>query len=302
MFGYFHSSTIEQLDAARFFLEVLFVLCGVGVAFGVAIEKDRFDLGWKVLVASLGMEIVFTVLIFNSDEEINRRQKTELAETQQRTEELRADNLALQQAMRPRHLAFNEYTLSSKTVTEAYEQLKAFRGTVALIQPVPDFEASVFARDIENTLNYLGWSARIVDGGVTHLPDLAFVDGVTIFLFPDTNGSANKGAALQKAIRVSAQEQGDEEVDVAPVVLVANGQKGYPYLDPPVPGAVLIRIGVRQFSPAFLDIQNRALERDVVKGSQRASDSSDHNARTLATKPPVFLQGIPTAPGEPRKP
>jgi hypothetical protein len=269
----------------------------VGVAVGVAIEKDRFDLGWKVLVASLGLEIVFTVLIFNSDEEINRRQKSELAETQQKTEELRADNLALQQAMRPRHLAFHEYTLSSVAVTEAYEQLKAFRGTVALIQPVPDFEASVFARDIENTLNYLGWNARIVDGGVTHLPDLAFVDGVTIFLFPDTNGNAGKGAVLQKAIRVSAQEQGDE-VDVAPIVLVTNGQKGYPYLDPPSPGAVLIRVGIRQFSSAFLDIQKRALERDVVKGSQRASENSDHNARTSATKAPVFLHGI----GEPRKP
>lgn len=301
MFGYFHNATIEQIDAARFLLEVFFVLCGVGVAIGVAIEKDRFDLGWKVLVASLGMEIVFTVLIFNSDEEINRRQKSELAETQQRTEELRADNLALQQAMRPRHLAFNEYTLSSSAVTEAYDELKTFRGTVALIQPVPDFEASVFAKDIESTLNYLGWNARIVDGGVTHLLDLAFVDGVTVFLFPDTNGNGNKGAVLQKAIRVSAREQGDEEVDVAPIVLIANGQKGYPYLDPTIPGAVLIRVGVRQFSPAFLDIQKRALERNAVKGSQSTSESSGHDARTSA-KPPVFLHGIPTAPGEPRKP
>ena len=302
MLYFINNMTVDQLEAGRFVLEVFFVLCGVGVAIGVAIEKDRFDLGWKVLVASLGMEIVFTVLIFNSDEEVNRRQKTELAETRQKTEELRADNLALQQAMRPRHLAFNEYTLSSAAVTEAYERLKAFRGTVALIQPVPEFEARLFAKDMENTLNYLGWDARIVDGSVTHVSDLSFVDGVTIFYFPSADGAADKGSEIQTAMRQLALEQGDEQVDVAPIAMVANGQKGYPYLEPPIPGAVLIRIGVRQFSPAFLDIEKRALERDVAKEPRKSvSEGGRNESGTSAPKTPVFLQGIPVTPVAPRK-
>lgn len=277
--------SIEQIEAVRLVLEILFVFSGLGVAVGVMLEKERFDLGWKVLVASLGIEIVFTVLIFNFDSEVSRRQQYELAETRQKTEELRADNLALQQAMRPRHISFNEYTLSSPAITKAFDQLKALRGTVALIQPVPDFEARIFAQDIENTLNYLGWKARIVDASMTHLSDLSFADGVTIFAFPDANGSAKQGEEIQKALRELIQDQGDNDVDAAPILLVANGQKGYPYLDPSSPGAVLIRVGVRQFSSAFLDIQKRALG-DLMKSSSE----------------PVLLKKIPTAPAEQQKP
>ncbi len=301
MLYFFKNLTIGQLESARLVLEVLFVLSGIGVAIGVALEKERFDIGWKVLVAALGIEIVFTVLIFNCDSEVSRRQEYELAETYQKTEELRADNLALQQAMRPRHISFNEYTLASAAVADAFERLKALRGTVALIQPVPDFEARLFAQDIENTLNYLGWNARIVDAGVTHLSDLSFVDGITIFTFPNASrpASNSNGAEVQAAMRALVQEDGEDDIDVAPIALVANGQKGYPYLDPPIPGAVLIRVGVRQFSPAFLAIQKRTLGGDWTKGSRPSASGKANGANgPPGGKEPVFLQPIPAAPAE----
>ena len=80
MFESIKNVTTEHLEAARLALEAMFVLSGMGVVIGVALERDRFDFGWKLLVSSLGVEIVFTVLIFMTDAEISRRQKAEIAE------------------------------------------------------------------------------------------------------------------------------------------------------------------------------------------------------------------------------
>jgi len=80
MFESIKNVTTEHLEAARLALEAMFVLSGMGVVIGVALERDRFDFGWKLLVSSLGVEIVFTVLIFMTDAEISRRQKAEIVE------------------------------------------------------------------------------------------------------------------------------------------------------------------------------------------------------------------------------
>jgi len=84
MFDFFKNPTIDQLESIKVALEVLFVISGIGVAVGVAIEKERFDPGWKLLVSSLALDVIFTGLIFAADARISQEQRSEIISLQKR--------------------------------------------------------------------------------------------------------------------------------------------------------------------------------------------------------------------------
>jgi hypothetical protein len=192
---------------------------------------------------------------------IGETAKAEAAKANERAEQLRADNISLQAGVRPRRLSFMGWTTNPERVAKIYEGLKPYAGTSVFIQVVPDFEAQMFAKDIASVLATNGWNVGFVTEKETRMPALSFSEGVFIFTLSDGKSQTEAGTALWTAMVGASHEMGAQPFEGAPIHEILDGPKpGYPQFDPPIT-AVFVRVGLRQLSSQFLEIQRRELAR-----------------------------------------
>lgn len=88
MLAYLDSVSTEQLESVRFISFGLLILANMGVVLGVVLEKEANppalkSKGWRILVVSLSIEILFSSLVFGIDSEISRQQKSEILRVRQ---------------------------------------------------------------------------------------------------------------------------------------------------------------------------------------------------------------------------
>ena len=186
------------------------------------------------------------------------------AEVNKRAEQLRADNLALQAGVRPRRLSFMGWTTWPERVAKIYDDLKLHAGTTVLIQVVPDFEAQLFAKDIAMVLEKNGLKPKFVTKKESHISDISFPEGITIFNLSDGKSKTHAAFMLWSAIMEVAVEMGTQPFGAAPSPIqeIDNEPKlGYPYFKPPITGVFII-VGTRKLTPQLLEMQQRELIRE----------------------------------------
>jgi hypothetical protein len=198
--------------------------------------------------------------------------KAEAAKANKRAEELRSDNIALQAGVRPRRFSFMGWTNNTERVSKIYDALKPYKGTVAFIQVAPDFEAKIFANDIASVLTANGWKPTFVTEKESHMSDLSFPEGLLILTLSDGKSQTEAGAALWASMVDAFHEMGGKPFDGAPIHEIITAPKlGYPEFDPPIT-AIFVRVGLRQLSSQFLEIQRRALVRENEDWDNKLKD------------------------------
>jgi len=218
-----------------------------------------FNLGNFLLIAGGTAGVVGALLIWwmgNVKEEYADnellRSKTEMAEANarvaeankaaaeanERSEMLASANLHLRLSMTPRRI----YGHGGDEAL--FIELKKFRGTLALIQVVPDWEAQMLSRDIARILRDAGWRVRYVASPT--VPD-GDDDGVKVAYAPDfakTNPNITEPGELAAEAALSFLMPRLQRVrpfsifETTPGVNVSEWPKG----------AILVRIGMRPFA------------------------------------------------------
>jgi hypothetical protein len=178
-------------------------------------------------------------------------------QAQGRTEELRADNLALQKLMLPRRLG-SLIRISSPDDPDLppdaelqFSGIRAFSGIPVVIQVVPDFEAQMLARDMVMVLGAYGWRPQIVAEAATHVPFALISDGIQVTYTRD-----NKFAAAAQALATGFTNAGltgpagwslprifAQGMPVTPDGAAADSPM-YPRFDKPVE-AVIVLVGMK---------------------------------------------------------
>lgn len=184
------------------------------------------------------------------------------AQANKRAEELRADNLSLQASMRPRRFTFTGWVINPERITSLYEGLKAHAGTVVLIQAVPDFEATLFARDVAETLARQGWKAALVTQEQSHVPDTNFIEGTWIVPLNEVVEAA--AGALWGGLIHALHEIGmpnDTPTMVAPLTKDSRPLAPIPKFDG-ISDAIFVRIGLKS-STGFVEMQRREMVRQL---------------------------------------
>ncbi|MGA2795870.1 MAG: hypothetical protein ABSE69_20655 [Roseiarcus sp.] len=181
-------SAINALESAGRTIDNWVLIFAVGVAFCLAMEAIFSVSHWLNNRQLPPLRLELTKL---QDIELAKLEFV-AAEANRRTEELRADNLALQKIMQPRRLGS---IVSFSTPGEPasipladvqFSAIKPFAGTPVLIQVVPDFEAQTLANDIALIANVFGWRPQFMDKSVSHLPYALISDGVMVTYPPDS--------------------------------------------------------------------------------------------------------------------
>ncbi len=246
------------------------VVAGVIGTVAIAIVHPQYDSfleQWGSAIADgfvavgVGIEIKFGQMAGLRQSELKRRSNEKVSASvmlaasanerasiaSKRAEELRVDNLSLQASLRPRRFSFKGWTTGDpKQIAAIYEGLKAHSGSVVLIQPVHDFEAQLFARDIASTLAESGWQARLVTQYESHFPDLALTEGVWIFQLTEAAGLAS--TALYVALGDALQRMGMHHSDMPfHQTLASQMPLPSPRFDPPI-DAVFVRVGLKSSS------------------------------------------------------
>jgi hypothetical protein len=199
------------------------------------------------------------------DQEIARL-ALEAAQANRRSEELRADNLALQKIVLPRRLG-STIAITSPGETELpplasvqFAALKPFAGTPVVIQVVPDFEAYTLANDIRAVLASFGWKSQIIDEGTSHVPPISIAEGVTVIYPPDSQyadaadalaaGFAKAGLAGSLGFAPKAQRYPilSDGTPVHPLP--------YPRFDEPM-DAVIVMVGMKPMPSPAMDSAGR---------------------------------------------
>jgi hypothetical protein len=104
-----------------------------------------------------------------------------VAQLDNETERLRAQNLSTQKALMPRRIIMGASSGDREKRQKLFDGVREFAGMTALIQVVPDFESSILAGDIANVLTqYAGWNVERVTEERTHIPFAFFSEGVLI--------------------------------------------------------------------------------------------------------------------------
>ncbi|WP_207003533.1 hypothetical protein [Trinickia mobilis] len=182
------------------------------------------------------------------------------AQATKRAEELRADNLSLQASMRPRRFTFTGWIINPERISSLYEGLKAHAGTVALIQSAPDFETTLFARDIVETLARAGWKSALVTQDQSRISDTSFPEGT--WIVPLTEAVDTAAGDLWSALIQVLHEMGmshDTPTKVAPPTQDAHPLGPVPTFDD-ITDAIFVRIGLKS-SAGFVEMQRRELHR-----------------------------------------
>src|ERR1700730_18319226 len=78
------TTLVNPLEIAKLVFFAVYVLATIGVIIGVYWEGDQFpkekqQRGWVLLVASLGIDTFFTILMFGTDGWISAIQRNEIA-------------------------------------------------------------------------------------------------------------------------------------------------------------------------------------------------------------------------------
>ncbi len=195
------------------------------------------------------------------DREIARAE-LETARANRRSEELRADNLALQKTVLPRRLG-STVAITSPGEPELpplssvqFAALKPFAGTPVVIQVVPDFEAYILASDMRMVLASSGWKSQIIDESTSHVPPTSIAEGVTVIYPPESRyadaanalaaGFAKAGLVGSLGFAPTAQAY-PVTSDGTPVY-----PPPYPHFDQPL-DAVIVMVGMKPMPSPALD-------------------------------------------------
>lgn len=145
------------------------------------------DLANLILIMSLVAGVIATFVIVQTGNikeafwDKDRDQSREkVAKLNNETERLKADNLALQTAMLPRHIGIIGFNGPPKA-QEWFAGIESFAATEIFIQVVADPEAQNLANEIAIALSTLGgWKPQFIDEKRSHVPASAIRDGVNI--------------------------------------------------------------------------------------------------------------------------
>jgi hypothetical protein len=102
-----------------------------------------------------------------------------IAELNNETERLKADNLALQTVLLPRHAGLIGLD-RPPPAQEWFAGLEAFAGTEILIQVARDAEAQNLANEIAIILTKFGWKPQFIDEKRSYLDSSRIMDGVNV--------------------------------------------------------------------------------------------------------------------------
>jgi hypothetical protein len=188
--------------------------------------------------------------------------RAEIARANERTEKLRADNLALQKLMQPRRLGtlFAITSVDAPDVPPAaemqFEGIRRFAGTPVVIQVVPDFEAQTLANDMVLVLRAFGWHPQTIGEAESHVPPSLISDGVQV-TFPHGSKLYDAAQALATGF-TNAGLTGPAGWGLSSIV--AQGYPvnldgtpehfpGYPIFSPPV-DTVIVMVGMKPIPPA----------------------------------------------------
>jgi hypothetical protein len=103
---------------------------------------------------------------------VETARKLELARLHNESEHLRADNLALQNIVRPRRIPLH---------VKKIEELRQFSGTRLFIQSVPDWEARTLEQNIAWVMSHAGWKSESVGEAQTLLSPVNINDGMRMY-------------------------------------------------------------------------------------------------------------------------
>ena len=199
------------------------------------------------------------------------------SEANRRTEELRAANLAIQEAIQPRRLG-SLVAITSPDQPDVlppaelqFGAIEKFVGAKVLIQVVNDFEAQILAIDIRNVTSAFGWEAIPTNASFTHIPMGAILEGVAIW-YPTSSNLKDAADALADGF-TKANIVGETSVITGGGITstgarMPNLAQGFnndvkesggllPYFDPPT-DAVLVLVGMRPVSTVLLEGRNKA--------------------------------------------
>jgi hypothetical protein len=123
---------------------------------------------------------------------------TTAANANERAAKLEKENLVLERLLAQRRV----FGMVPKEQSFVYAELAKFKGTTALVQVVPDFEARKLANDIFAILKGDGYAVRYVDSQETHFEPQEIWDGVSVHTRKASMSPSpiNTGIAAGKAI------------------------------------------------------------------------------------------------------
>jgi len=113
-------------------------------------------------------------------ESIDHFRQAEIARLTNEGEALKRDTLKTQLAVLPRIFSVDESEHGKKLREERLAEVKKYAGTVALIQPVPDFEAYQLAFHMAAGLRSAGWNVSLIDEAQSHISPGLFWSGVRV--------------------------------------------------------------------------------------------------------------------------
>jgi hypothetical protein len=170
-----------------------------GEIIGLTIPKERGRLE-KIWSALATLVIVIGVWVEHSADNrisaLSEQQKIaadkELAAANERIENLRAGNLALENALRQRRILGTTVTAeTAEKYNTLVRNVRRFAGTKALVQVVSDVEAKVLANDLFALLRGLKWDAKYTDEKETNRPEHMIPEGVEIHAPPSMKDAAD---------------------------------------------------------------------------------------------------------------
>jgi hypothetical protein len=142
-----------------------------------------------ILLASLLAGVLSTFIIVKASDvkeehwaEDRRQSNERIATLNNDTERLKADNLALQTVMLPRHVGLIGLDEKPPAI-KWFAGMEAFAGTEISIQFSSEPEARNLANEIAIVLTKFGWKARATDENTSHLSSTWLMDGVRV-LYP----------------------------------------------------------------------------------------------------------------------
>ena len=220
------------------------------------------------------------------------RKQTALIEKE--TSALEADNLALQASLRPRRLSFIGWTDHPEREAASNEELKKFAGTIAFIQAVPDFEAQMFSRDIASILEQAGWKPQFVNETQSHMSEMSFPEGVSLFTLSDGKAQTEAGTALWLALTEAEVAMNGTGTfgSYAHHEIIDERKPGYPYFEPPVT-AIFVRVGVKPLTQQFIEIQRRNMERQDRRMDNALRAAYERSGSVLFSVPnhaPIYVK------------
>jgi hypothetical protein len=140
----------------------------------------------------------------------------------------------------------------------------------------------MYAQDIVAVLTQCGWKPRLVTEKESHMSDTSFAQGVFIFTLSDGRSVTQAGTALWTAMVNASHEMGAQPFEGAPIHEILDKPKsGYPHFEPPIT-AVFVRVGLRQVSSQFLEMQRRDLLRQNEEWADKLKSVVSGGGKLLA--------------------